>query len=92
MIHVSFSDLRKRLAHFMDRAVDDRAPILVTRQGHEPVVMLAQSEYDGMIETLHLRSSPENARLLDKAIADAEAGRNMIEVEWDEQAQTYKPL
>lgn len=91
MIHVSFSELRRRLAHFMDRAVDDRAPVLVTRQGHEPVVMLAQSEYDGLMETLHLRSSPANAARLDEAIADADAGRNMIEVEWDEQAQSYRP-
>jgi antitoxin YefM len=92
MLHVSFSELRRRLAHFMDRAVDDRAPVLVTRQGHEPVVMLAQSDYDSMVETLHLKSTPANARRLDEAVADADAGRNMVEVEWDEQAQTYRPV
>jgi len=91
MIHVSFTDLRKRLAHFMDRAVDDRAPVLITRQGHEPVVMMAQSEYDGMTETLHLLRSPANAARLYEAIADADAGRNMIEVEWDEQARVHRP-
>ena len=92
MIHVSFTDLRRRLAHFMNRAVDDRAPVLVTRQGHEPVVLMAQRDYDGLIETLYLRSSPANARRLDEAIADAKAGRNMIEVEWDEQARAFRPL
>jgi antitoxin YefM len=92
MIHVSFSDLRKRLAHFMDRAVDDRAPVLVTRQGHEPVVMMAQSEYDSVMETLHLLRSPANARQLEEAIADADAGRNMIAAEWDEQSGAYKAL
>ena len=91
MIHVSFTHLRKRLAHFMDRAVDDRAPVLITRQGHEPVVMMAQSEYDGMTETLHLLRSPANAARLYEAIADADAGRNMIEVEWDEQARVHRP-
>lgn len=91
MIHVSFTDLRKRLAHFMDRTVDDRAPVLVTRQGHEPVVMMAQSEYDGIMETLHLLRSPANARALEEAVADANAGRNMIGVEWHAQAQAYKP-
>lgn len=75
MIHVSFTDLRKRLAHFMNRAVDDRAPILVTRQGHEPVVLLAQSEYEGMMETLYLRSSPANAQRLDESIAEFDAGK-----------------
>jgi antitoxin YefM len=75
MIHATFTDLRRRLAHFMDRAVKDRDAILVTRQGSEPVVMLAQSEYEGMMETLHLRSSPANAARLDASIAEAEAGR-----------------
>jgi len=74
MIHVSFTDLRKRLAHFMDRAIDDRAPILVTRQGSEPVVLLAQSEYEGMMETLHLMASPANAKRLNESIARLEAG------------------
>jgi antitoxin YefM len=90
MIHVSFSELRRRLAHFMDRAVDDRAPVLVTRQGHEPVVMMAQSEYDGLIETLYLRSTPANAARLDEAIAALDRGEG-IEVVWDDEAKTYRP-
>ncbi|HEX6376264.1 MAG TPA: type II toxin-antitoxin system prevent-host-death family antitoxin [Allosphingosinicella sp.] len=90
MIHVSFTDLRKRLAHFMDRAVDDRAPVLVTRQGHEPVVMIAQSDYDSIMETLHLLSSPANARQLEEALAEAERCEG-IEVEWDEASQMFKP-
>jgi len=62
MIHVSFTDLRKRLAHFMDRAVDGRAPVLVTRQGHEPVVLIAQSDYATLTELLQKPSgSPESA-------------------------------
>lgn len=89
MIHVSYTEFRKRLAHFMDRANDDRDAILITRQGSEPAVLLAQSEYEGMIETLHLRSSPENARRLDEAIAALDAGEG-FEVVWDEEAQAYK--
>jgi antitoxin YefM len=81
MIHVSFSELRRRLAHFMDRAVDDRAPVLVTRQGHEPVVMLAQSEYESMMETLYLRRSPANAQRLNDSIAEFEAGKGFEAVE-----------
>lgn len=83
MIHVNFTELRNRLAHWYDRANSDRAPILVTRQGHEPVVLIAQSEYDSMIETLYLKSSPANAARLDASIAEAEAGlaveRELIE-------------
>jgi antitoxin YefM len=91
MIHVSFSELRRRLAHFMDRAVDDRAPVLITRQGHQPVVMLAQADYDSMVETLHLRSTPANAARLDEAIAALDRGEG-IEVQWDDEAKTYRPV
>ena len=74
MIHVNFTDLRNKLAHWYDRANNDRAPILVTRQGHDPVVLIAQSEYDSMVETLYLKSSPANAARLDASIASLEAG------------------
>lgn len=91
MIHVSYTDLRKNLAHYMDRANDDRDAILITRQGSDPVVMLAQSDYEGMLETLHLLSSPENAKRLKRSIAAADRGE-VFEVEWDEATQAYKRL
>lgn len=89
MIHVSFSELRKRLAHFMDRATDDRAPVLVTRQGHEPVVMIAQAEYESMMETLHLQRSPANAARLNESIAALDRGQG-FEVVWDEATQAFR--
>lgn len=78
MIHVTYTDLRNKLATYLDMALDDRVPVLVTRQGSQPVVLLAQSEYDGMMETLHLMSSPANAARLTASIAEAEAG-NFVE-------------
>ena len=77
MIHVNFTDLRNRLAHWYDRANDDHTPILVTRQGHDPVVLMAQSDYDSLMETLYLKSSPRNAARLDEAIAELNAGKGI---------------
>jgi antitoxin YefM len=77
MIHVNFTELRNKLAHWYDRANNDRAPILVTRQGHDPVVLIAQSEYDSMVETLYLKSSPANAARLDASIAELSAGKGI---------------
>jgi antitoxin YefM len=74
MIHVSYTDLRKNLAAYMDRANDDRDAILVTRQGKEPVVMMSASEFDGWMETVYLLSSPANAKELLASIAEADAG------------------
>ena len=74
MRHITYTDLRNNLASHLDRALDDHVPILITRQGSQPVVMMAQSEYDGMMETLHLMSSPANAARLNASIAEADAG------------------
>lgn len=90
MIHANFTDFRKRLAHFMDRVNDDRDAILITRQGSEPAILMAQSDYDSMVETLHLLSSPANAKALEQGLAEAERGER-IEVEWDEATQRYMP-
>jgi antitoxin YefM len=72
---VGYSEARQRLAKLMDTVVDDRRPVVVTRQKAPSVVMLSLEEYEAMAATLHLLRSPRNARRLHKAIRDADAGR-----------------
>jgi antitoxin YefM len=84
MGHVTYTDLRQNLARYMDQAVDDRVPILVTRQGGKGnVVILSEQEFEGWQETVHLLSSPANARRLLESIREADAGltteRELIE-------------
>ncbi len=74
MIHVSYTELRNNLAAYMDKANEDRDAILITRQGSEPVVLVAASEYPGWAETIHLLSNPRNAERLLDSIAEADAG------------------
>ncbi len=75
MAIVGYSEARQRLAKLMDAVVDDCRPVVVTRQKAPAVVMLSLEEYEAMTETLHLLRSPSNARRLQKAVRDAEAGR-----------------
>ena len=72
---VGYSEARQRLAKLMDAVVDDRRPVVVTRQKAPAVVMLSLEEYQAMAETLHLLRSPRNAQRLHKAVRDANAGR-----------------
>lgn len=72
---VSYSELRANLKARMDKVCDDRAPLLVTRQSGEAVVMMSLSEYEGLEETLHLLSNPANAERLLRSIAQADAGQ-----------------
>ena len=71
---VSYSDARDNLKRVMDQAISDRAPILITRQRGENVVMISADEWAGMEETLHLMSSPANAKRLMEGIARLDAG------------------
>ena len=75
MRHVSYTDLRAKLASYMDAVCDTRDALLVTRQNARSVVLLSEAEYDSLMETLHLLRSPRNAARLMSAVEDAEAGK-----------------
>ena len=70
----SFSETRANLKAVFDRVVADRAPIAVTRQKGEGVVLISQSEWASIEETLYLLKSPKNAERLLEAIRGLEAG------------------
>lgn len=75
MTCVSYTDLRQNLARYMDEAVANRAPIVVTRQGGRGnVVMMSETEFLGWQETVHLLSSPRNADRLMRSVRQIEAG------------------
>lgn len=71
---LTYSDTRARLKEVMDRVVEDRTPVVVTRKRGEAVVMVSLADWSAMEETLHLVSSPANARRLAAAIGQLEAG------------------
>lgn len=72
--HVSSAEFRRDPEKYMDEVARLRKPLAVTREGEQNVVMLSEAEYDSWMETLHLLSSPANARDLNDAIAEADAG------------------
>ena len=76
MTHVSYTDLRQNLSRYLDETTQTHAPIVVTRQGGKGnVVMIAESEFAGWQETVHLLSSPQNAERLLRGMQQAEAGQ-----------------
>lgn len=90
-MHVmTYTDARNGLAKAMDRVVEDREELAITRTGREGVVMVAQAEWDAIQTTLYLLSSPKNAARLREAIAEADAGGG-IEVEWNDESGVYEP-
>ena len=71
----STSDARANLKAVMDKVVADKAPIAISRQKGEGVVMISQSEWDSIEETLYLLRSPNNAKRLLESIAELDAGK-----------------
>lgn len=74
MRSLSISETRANLKSVLDRVVADKAPIAITRQKGEGVVMISQSEWESIEETLYLLRSPKNAARLLEAVRGLEAG------------------
>lgn len=75
--HVNFSNFRAEMARHLDQIEADRTELVVTRQGHEPVVVLPLAELEGLRETLYLLSIPANAERLLKSIGELDAGKGV---------------
>jgi antitoxin YefM len=75
MPHVTLTELRANMAKHLDQIEADRTELVVTRQNHEPVVILPLAEFEGLRETVHLLSTPANADHLRRSIADLNAGK-----------------
>ena len=71
---LSYSDTRARLKDVMDKVVEDRAPVVVTRRRAEAVVMVSLADWNAMEETLHLLSNPANATRLREAVRQLDSG------------------
>jgi len=71
---MSYTESRARYAEVLDSVVDDREAIVITRAGHEPVVIVSLADFESLRETAFLMRSPANARRLLDAMERLEAG------------------
>lgn len=72
---LSSTELRANLSAVMDRVNDDHEPVIVTRAGGKPVVMVSLEDWASMDETTYLTASPANKAALDSAIREGRAGK-----------------
>jgi antitoxin YefM len=75
---ISYSESRARYAEVLDGVINDREEVVVTRSGHDPVVIVSLEDYESLRETAYLMRSPENARRLLDAMERLEAGRGKV--------------
>ena len=61
--------------------IDDHAPVAITREGAGAAVMVSMDDWNGMVETRHLLSSPKGAAGLLRAVNSDGKGR--VEMDGD---------
>jgi antitoxin YefM len=71
---MSYSESRAKYAETLNSVVDNREEVVITRAGHEPVVIVSLDDYESLKETAYLLRSPENARRLLASIDRLEQG------------------
>lgn len=71
---MSYTESRARYAEVLDSVANDREEVIITRAGHDPVVIVSLEDYESLRETAYLLRSPANARRLLDAMERLEAG------------------
>lgn len=71
---MTYSESRAKYAETLNAVVEDREEVVITRAGHDPVVMVSLDDYESLKEAAYLLRSPQNARRLLASIDRLEAG------------------
>lgn len=74
---MSYTESRAKYAEVLDAVINDREEVVVTRTGHEPVVIVSLDDYESLKETAYLLRSPANARRLLASIDELESGKGV---------------
>lgn len=72
---ITYSEARHSLKEVMDKTCSNHEPILITRRKGENVVMLSLDDYESIMESEYLLSSPANAVRLMQSLKEAKSGK-----------------
>ncbi len=72
---ITYTAAREGLASTMDEVCRNRAPVIITRNRDQSVVMLSLEDYQSLEETAYLLRNPANARRLLGAIESLTEGK-----------------
>ena len=75
MKSITYTAARENLASTINRVCEDQAPVVITRNRDQAVVMLSLAEYESLQETAYLLRSAANAKRLLKSIESLERGK-----------------
>ncbi|HEX4707657.1 MAG TPA: type II toxin-antitoxin system prevent-host-death family antitoxin [Candidatus Udaeobacter sp.] len=59
---ITYTAARENLASTINRVCEDHAPVVITKNRDQAVVMVSLEEYESLQETAHLLRSPPDGR------------------------------
>ncbi|MFC3635683.1 type II toxin-antitoxin system Phd/YefM family antitoxin [Enterococcus rivorum] len=71
----TYSNFRQNLKDYMDQVNDDADSLIVTSKDDKNIVVMAQSDYDNLMENFYLMSSEANREKIDQAIKELDEGK-----------------
>ncbi|MCK1794988.1 type II toxin-antitoxin system prevent-host-death family antitoxin [Streptomyces sp. XM4193] len=75
---MSVTELRAGIADALDAVENDAEELVITRTGHEPMVVVSLAEYESLKETDYLLRSPAMAERLRRSIEQDRAGHGTV--------------
>lgn len=75
---MSVTELRAGIADALDAVENDAEELVITRSGHEPMVVVSLAEYEALKETDYLLRSPAMAERLRRSIEQDRAGQGAL--------------
>lgn len=72
---INYTTARNQLAKTMDQVNADHAPVVVTRQTGDPVVIMSLADFNSLQETAYLLKNPSNAERLARSLRAVKQGR-----------------
>ena len=71
---ITYSAARQNLAQTMNAVCENHAPVIITRQKSEPVVLMSLADFNSIQGTAYLLGNPANAAHLRESLAQVERG------------------
>jgi antitoxin YefM len=74
----TLKDAKADLERLMDDAVENHEPVIITRDGKPPVVLVSLADWNSQQETDYLLRSPANRESLEKSRQQIERGEVVV--------------
>ncbi|MBU1713407.1 MAG: type II toxin-antitoxin system prevent-host-death family antitoxin [Proteobacteria bacterium] len=72
---ITYTSARQNLAKTMEKVCRDHAPVIITRNSENSVVIMSLEDYEALEETAYLLRSSKNTSRLMESITQLENGK-----------------